>query len=498
MTGYQFHHLESYARVAGKKKTGGHSIYSISAEAERQAGACDHVPSPQPPSLLYGCMPSEAAQQAAAWAEKAKDSRGHALRKDGLCLGGGVITWPAERSQEEWEAYRDSSIAWLRSKHGNRLLSVVEHLDEPHKHIHYYLIPQEGERFDVLHPGRAAAAGAKAAGNKKGEQNTAYIVAMRQWQVDFHREVSAHHGLTRLGPRRRRLTRAEWKAEQVEAERQAKELNRIKRSGDLVDLASSNLAEATKMAEAERQRLTTERQALQKIIAAARQESAARAGEIQTQAAKAFQSGIDSRSRQKEWQRQRLGLISSPPSGLTYSQIERRQELARGWDWLEDPAEIRRRAVSANRQGREALAAIEDRQRQARERIRHREIDIREIRERLQSVKPLQLFEKSRLGGELRAAEKDLAEARADQKHLAETERKLLASCPVEVVDKFRQRQEEAREKALAALLAQEAQEIEEERFKEAAEAKARQERMAMRPAASKKKPGGWTPPSPS
>ncbi len=496
---YQFLHLESYARVAGKKKVGGHDLASIAAEAERRRPeACQHIEQPQPPTLIFGCMPSEAAAAAQAWAEQANDARGHALRKDGLALAAGVISWPEDRSQEEWPAFRTDAINWLKKQYGTRLSSVVEHQDEPFLHIHFYAVPGPGERFDVLHPGRAAAAEAKAAGKKKGEQNTAYIDAMRQWQIDFHREVSARHGLTRLGPRRRRLTRAEWKAEQAEAERQAKELHRIKRSGDLVDLASSSLAEATKIAEAERQRLTTERQALQKIIAAARQESAARAREIQTQAAKAFQSGIDSRSRQKEWQRHRPALTFSPPAGLTFSQIERRQELARGWDWLEDPAEIRRRAVSANRQGREALAAIEDRQRQTRERIRLREIDIREIRERLQSVKPLQFFEKSRLGGELRAAEKDLAEAQAEKKHLAETERKLLASCPAEVVAKYQHAKEEEREKALAELLRREAEEIAEERRLEAAEAKAKKERMAMRPTAAKpKKTGGWEPPRP-
>lgn len=491
--------MACYARSAGARKTGGHSIYSIVAEAERQEGACPHVEAPQPPILLFGCGPSEAAQAAAAWAEQARDSRDHALRKDGLCLGASVITWPENRPPAEWAAFRDDSIEWLKNKYQKRLLSVVEHIDEPHPHIHFYAIPLPDERFDVLHPGKAAAAAAKASGIlKKGGQNQAYREAMREFQSDFHKEVSQFHGLTRLGPRVRRRSRAEWKAEQAEAERQARELARIKKSGELVDLQKNNLAEAVRVAEAEGQRLAQERRELQKIIASARQESVTRAKQIQSQAAKAFQGGIDSRKRQKEWARQRPALIHSLPAGLTYLQIERRQELAKSWDWLEDSPEIRRRAVSANRQGREALAAIEDRQRQTRERIRHREIDVREIRERLQATKPLQLFEKSRLGGELRAAEKDLAEARADQKHLAETERKLLASCPPEVVAKFRAGKEEEREKALAALLAKEVEEIEEERRKEAAEAKARQERLALRPAAKPKKSGGWEPPRPS
>ncbi len=497
MAGYQFHHLESYARVAGAGKAGGHSIYTIAAEAERQEGACDHVPSPQPPTLLYGCMPSEAAQQAAVWAEHAKDSRGHALRKDGLCLGAGVITWPSERSPEEWEAYRDSSISWLLAKHGNRLLSVVEHHDEPHKHIHYYLIPQAGERFDVLHPGRAAAAAAKAAGAKKGDQNKAYKDAMRQWQADFHREVSAHHGLTRLGPQRRRLTRAEWKAEQGEAERQAAEAARLARSTELVDLQRENLAQATALTEARAERLAQDRRALQEIIQQAQRESAVRAKQIRAQASAAFQSSIDSRRRREEWQRQRPGLTSSPPTGLTYAQIERRRELAAWWNWLEDPADIRRRSVEASRQGREALRQIEERLRQAREAERRADAQAREVQERLAGLKPLQIFEKTRLASELQAAEKALAEAKAEQKRLAVDEKKLLSACPAEVVAKYQHSQEAEREKALAELLRREAQEIEGERRREEAEAKARGERRAMRPAPKPKKPGGWEPPRP-
>ena len=495
MTGYQFHHLESYARVAGKKKTGGHSIYSISAEAERQAGACDHVPSPQPPNLLYGCMPSEAAQQAAAWAEQAKDSRGHALRKDGLCLGGGVITWPAERSQEEWEAYRDSSIAWLQSKHGNRLLSVVEHLDEPHKHIHYYLIPQEGERFDVLHPGRAAAAGAKAAGKKKGEQNTAYIAAMRQWQVDFHREVSARHGLTRLGPRRRRLTRAQWKAEQAVAQYQACEMSRIERSGELVDLEKGNFAEAAKMAEAERQLLASARRELEEIIVEIKKQDQERAKQIQYSAQDSVVAARASAQRRKEWENQRETLIKPPP-GLTYSQIERRRELAEKWDFLRCQEDIRRQAVKENSQAFKALTRIENGQWPAQEAVDRHQAEFYEIRQRLESLKPMQFIEKSRLAAKLREAQEALVNARCELKSLFDQEKKLLASCPQKIVENYRYKKEEEREKALADLLRKEAEEAAEERRREEAEAVARRERQAMRPSEPKKS-GAWEPPRP-
>lgn len=218
--GYQFLHLEAYARVPGKGKAGGHSIASVVAEAERQPGACPHVVAPQAPVLLFGCPPSQAAVAAESWATQAMDTRGHKLRKDGLCLVSGVISVPKELGN--WKEYKNSSVCFLKNFYGPRLRSVVEHTDEKERHLHFYAVPLSGERFEVLHPGRAAAALSKAAGQKKGEQNKAYKNALRRWQDHFFMEVSSRYGLTRIGPGRRRLTRAEWKAEQEQAQLSAK------------------------------------------------------------------------------------------------------------------------------------------------------------------------------------------------------------------------------------------------------------------------------------
>lgn len=494
--GYQFIHLSGFARVAGAGKAGGHTIFSIAGEAERRPGECPHVPVPQPPTLIFGVMPAEAAVMAQKWAEESKDAVGRGIRKDGLCLAAGVISWPADRPEPEWAAYRDNTLKWLQKQYDDRLKSVVEHRDEAHKHIHYFVVPRPGEKFDVLHPGRAAAAQAKAAGLKKGEQNKVYKEAMRAWQADFHREVSQGHGLTRLGPRRRRLTRAEWKAEQDEAERQAQAVARLARGGELVEIQQQNLAQAQALAEAEAQALAAERLALQKIIKQAQLENQARAKALRGQAAQAFLAGIDSRRRQKEWTRQSKTL-QYPPAGLNYEQIERRKDFFQEWRWLENSGEIRRRAVAASRQGREALQKIEERQRAAWEAERVADAHLRETRERLAGLRPLQILEKSKIAAQMQAAEKARAAARAEQKGLAAAEKKLLASCPDSVVERHRHNQEAAREKELAALLARETQEIQEERRREEAEAKARAERRAMRPAPKPKKPGGWSPPSP-
>jgi hypothetical protein len=107
-------------------------------------------------------------------------------------------------------------VAWLREQYGPRLRSIVEHTDEANPHLHFYAVPLPGERFEVLHPGRSAAAKKAQEGAKKGAQNAAYKAAMRGWQDDFS-NVAARFGLARLGPGKRRLTRGAWKAEQEQA-----------------------------------------------------------------------------------------------------------------------------------------------------------------------------------------------------------------------------------------------------------------------------------------
>lgn len=224
--GYQFIHIDGYARHGSqqtKKLKNGSvetsrkwSAQEIAAEAMRDIDACLHVAHPKPPVLLHGCSPRQAVQQAEAWADKATDAKGRKLRKDGLCLAAGVISLPREM-QADWPRFREASIRWLKSQYGERLLSVVEHTDEAHPHLHFYAVPRAGESFDVLHRGRSAAAKKASEGAKKGAQNAAYREAMREWQDEFSSAVALDFGLARLGPKRRRLTRGEWKSEKAQA-----------------------------------------------------------------------------------------------------------------------------------------------------------------------------------------------------------------------------------------------------------------------------------------
>ena len=174
---YQFGHIEGYARSSKKS----YSIHDVCKEAERVPGYCDHVKNPMPPTIIHGCTPSEAVEMAETWAEQA--------------------------------------VGWLRGKYGDRLVSVIEHQDEEHPHLHFYCVPLPGEDFDLLHEGRAASAKVKrdtaaAKGQHHASQmRLAYNTAMKGWQDELHAGVGIYLGLARMGPKRMRLKdRGQWKA----------------------------------------------------------------------------------------------------------------------------------------------------------------------------------------------------------------------------------------------------------------------------------------------
>lgn len=216
MAGYQFIHVDAYSRQAGKGKAGGLSVRDVLAEAGREPGNCPHVDEPQPPKILLGSL-DQVEQEVNAWAEQAKDEKGRKLRSDGLCLLAGVISLP--RSQEKnWPGFSKRAMQYLKHTYGDRLRCVVEHQDEGHPHLHFYCVAKPKERFEAVHHGKAAAYRARSKGLAKGAQNKAYIDAMRAFQDDFSVKVGQPFGLTRLGPGRRRLTRAAWNADQKQAE----------------------------------------------------------------------------------------------------------------------------------------------------------------------------------------------------------------------------------------------------------------------------------------
>jgi len=225
--GFQFIHVEGYGRSAGAGKKGGRSIGDVVNEAVREEGHCPHVENPQPPKILHGVSPVEAGRIASGRADQAKDATGRKMRKDGLCLLAGVVSFPhsvkeCQEDRQKMAAYRaweKDATRFLQKTYGDDLASVVRHADEEFPHLHFYVTPkadQDGRlSLETVHPGRRAASEAKAEGKLKGEQNTAYREAMREFQNRYFHAVGIRHGQARLGPGRRRLSREAWKAEQA-------------------------------------------------------------------------------------------------------------------------------------------------------------------------------------------------------------------------------------------------------------------------------------------
>ncbi|MCW0082682.1 hypothetical protein [Burkholderia pseudomallei] len=227
---YQFIHVDAYSREGSvqvrtqKNKKGGEhttTITSMSAkdileEQWRVEGACPHIAIPGEPELLFGVPPLDVMPMINEWAENTKDAKGRKLRKDGHCVLIGVASLPREM-EDNFDDFAKDTINYLKEKYADRLKSVISHRDEAHPHLHFTVVPHIGEKFEDIHEGFKAANEAKRLGKKKGEQNLAYIEAMRAYQDEFSSKVAARHGLTRIGPKRRRLTRAEWQKEKQQA-----------------------------------------------------------------------------------------------------------------------------------------------------------------------------------------------------------------------------------------------------------------------------------------
>lgn len=193
---YQFIRVESYARSVRS----GATASDIAKEAERHPDHVAHIIkagfTPRTPTYVYGCTPSQAVEQAELWAAQAKDKTGRRLRSDAPVVLSGVISYP--REGEEWHAFKRAAVRWLKKHYGDNLVSIVEHQDEKHPHLHFYVVPSPGQTFDDLHPGRAASAEAKRAGKSKTYQLRAFADVMRDFQDRVYNELCRDFCLARI------------------------------------------------------------------------------------------------------------------------------------------------------------------------------------------------------------------------------------------------------------------------------------------------------------
>lgn len=272
--GYQFIHVESYGRK-GTGTKGGRTVDFILEEAARAPAACQHLGAPQPPTVLFGCTIPELRTEHDRLVGEAratiKGGKARKIRVDQHTLLTVVASHPARLEEiandhslaAEVEAWERATVAWLREQYGGRLRCVVRHADEPHAHLHAYVLPDDPEmKAKSLHPGAAAkthvveesrAAGAEAkAANAAGDR--AYCEAMRAWQDSYWQAVGVPCGLTRRGPGRRRLTREQWKLEQAQAGSVASLESRAAGAKERVERAARAVAKAREASAAARQR----------------------------------------------------------------------------------------------------------------------------------------------------------------------------------------------------------------------------------------------------
>ncbi|RQP06737.1 MAG: hypothetical protein D1H97_06100 [Paracoccus sp. BP8] len=229
-----FAHKQTYSRKGNSKSR---SVSEVADEAERLDGACPHVENPQPPSILEGIRPSEAVElieqriaeqnKLLRRLRKEQPERKEALRgirSDTHVMIGSVFSFPdpvEEMDEADYLRWRRDVIAFAKAdaaRNGAEVLSIIEHRDETHPHVHVLAVPicADGNmRMDAkrCHEGHREQDRHKDHG-WSGSPSRSYKQAMRGWQDRYHAEVGAKHGQARTGPRRRRLDRAAWKAEQ--------------------------------------------------------------------------------------------------------------------------------------------------------------------------------------------------------------------------------------------------------------------------------------------
>ena len=233
-----FAHKQTYSRKGNSKNR---SIADICAEAARLEGATPHVENPIPPIIIDGIDPAELPDliedrvktQNIKLRKQRKDephraSKIRGIRADTHLLVASVYSYPVQTDEmdddiyEEYNRWLDDVIAFARDdaeRNGLEVMSIVEHLDEAHPHIHVLAVPaatSENPRLNAkaCHEGHVAQ-DQHIAKQAHGSPSRAYKQAMRSWQDRYYEAVGQRHAQARMGPGRRRMSRAAYQSEKA-------------------------------------------------------------------------------------------------------------------------------------------------------------------------------------------------------------------------------------------------------------------------------------------
>jgi hypothetical protein len=240
MSGPQFVHFQTFSRKKNEVKQ---SVDQVLAEAARVPLYSIHVAEPLPPSVVFGVTVEEVCRLhdemvanggvEVTLTDGRKARRG--IRKDRHTLMTVVASHPFltelvvsdDDARSDYERWRNHNIAWLKARFGGNLVSVIEHQDEKHPHLHAYILPLNDPTCTArdLNPAWRSKEEAMAIAREAGHDaqvanklsNVAYRSAAREIQDDYFQHVSVPCGLTRTGPKRRRFSRQQWAAEKAAA-----------------------------------------------------------------------------------------------------------------------------------------------------------------------------------------------------------------------------------------------------------------------------------------
>lgn len=268
-----FIHCQSFSR---KPNRAGQCVTQVIGEGLRSGGYHQHVDNPRPPVAIFGdpsvFQQMHDAHVAARRTRAQNDGKAseRAIRRDRHTLFTLVASYPVptaevDASREELARFKtwvDLTLGWVREQYGDQLKTGFAHIDESFPHVHFWCLPDDPSAdATLLHPGKIAKREVETRMKSDGfppraavaAGNRALRAAMSDWQDSYHRAVGAPLGFERDGPKRRRLSRAQYRAERAALDHHSKlEADRARLESQVAELEKKAENMAVQQRELER------------------------------------------------------------------------------------------------------------------------------------------------------------------------------------------------------------------------------------------------------
>jgi len=267
----QFAHIQTHSRkISANHKGKGNAWTSsdIAAEARRDEEHSKHVDNPQKPTALVGDL-TTLEQQLDDYLQDnkitTKNGTERVARSDARVMVSNVYSWPEHvdyYDEERLDQFVQDSLEFHEKEFG-RVDAAVLHLDEEFPHVHAYTFDKAAKE---LHPGEIAKKEAYANGANSKDANKAYRTAMEGFQDRFYNEVGKKNGLDRVGPKRQRLSRKEWRDQKQERLNKADRFRGLE--AELDDMASEKHQAQKRQADlkAQNDALMTQKQQSEQLL----------------------------------------------------------------------------------------------------------------------------------------------------------------------------------------------------------------------------------------